>query len=173
MLYSMSSSKRGEVRFNCGRRKSPRAAAGTGVVTEYGDMVQTGYVLSNASMLQTYLDLMDPDQGPKETLDAFRSTSIGPSAFSIYMGFDCEPEELGIQETTNFITTTTDMDQTFARWKTLEQQGVACSPGYDVSDPDFRLRVLPGSLCHAPYGDPWYLVLPISITTPNTAMPKA
>ena len=152
----------GEVRFNCGAKKiTTKGGRVTGVTTEQGDTVQTRYVLSNASMLQTYLDLMDPDQVPRETLDGFRSTSIGPSAFSIYMGFDCEPEDLGIQETTNFITTTTDMDKAFARWKTMEQQGVALFTCYDVSDPDFS----PPGTCQAAfvslqYGEPWSLVPP-------------
>ena len=152
----------GEARFNCGAQKIITSGGRvTGVETEQGDTVKTRYVLSNASMLQTYLDLMDSHDVPKETLEGFRSTSIGPSAFSIYMGFDCEPGEIGIEETTNFITTTTDMDEAFARWKTLEQQGVALLTCYDVSDPDFS----PPGTCQAAfvtlqYGDPWYLVPP-------------
>ena len=139
----------GEARFNCGAQKIITSGGKvTGVKTEQGDTVQTRSVLSNASMLQTYLDLMDPEQVPKETLESFRSTSIGPSAFSIYLGFDCEPDEIGIQETTNFIAITTDMDEAFARWKTLEQQGVALLTCYAEGMMGLAEKVFPGIRGH-------------------------
>ena len=155
-------SQGGEARFNCGARKIlTKGGKVAGVATEHGDRVRTGYVLSNAGTIQTYLDLMDRDQVPEDTWEGFRGTTIGPSAFSIYMGFDCEPEDIGIQEATNFITTTTDMDQAFSRWKTMEPQGVALLSCYDVPDPDFS----PPGTCQAAfvtlqYGDPWFLVPP-------------
>ena len=152
----------GEARFSCGARKIMTANGRVmGVVTEHGDAVETSRVLSNASVLETYLNLMDPDQVPAGTLEAYRSRTLGPSAFTLYMGFDCEPGELGISETTNFITTTDDMDKTFAQWKTMERQGVGLLTCYDVSDPDFS----PPGTCQAAfvnlqYADPWYLVPP-------------
>ncbi|HOX00317.1 MAG TPA: NAD(P)/FAD-dependent oxidoreductase, partial [Deltaproteobacteria bacterium] len=97
----------GEARFSCGARKIMTANGRvTGVVTEHGDAVETSRVLSNASVLETYLNLMDPDQVPAGTLEAYRSRTLGPSAFTLYMGFDCEPGELGISEITNDTATT-------------------------------------------------------------------
>ncbi|HNY64268.1 MAG TPA: NAD(P)/FAD-dependent oxidoreductase [Deltaproteobacteria bacterium] len=152
----------GEARFSCGAAQIGTSGGRvTSVTTEHGDTVETQYVLSNASVLETYLNLMDPGQVPPGALDSYRSSTIGPSAFTLYMGFDCEPGELGIDETTNFITTTDDMDKTFAQWKTMEQQGVGLLTCYDVSDPDFS----PAGTCQAAfvnlqYADPWYLVPP-------------
>lgn len=152
----------GEARFNCGAQKIDISNAGiTGVTTEHGDTVSTRCVLSNASVLETYLNLMDPDQMPRDALEAYRSSTIGPSAFTIYMGFDCEPEQLGIKETTNFITTTTDMDKAFSLWKTLEQQEVALFTCYDVSDPEFSPKgASQAAFVALQYADPWYLVPP-------------
>lgn len=152
----------GEARFSCGAQKILTAnGAVTGVTTEHGDTVETRRVLSNASVIETYVNLMDPDQVPAEALEAYKSRNVGPSAFTLYMGLDCEPGELGITETTNFITTTDDMDKTFAQWKTMEPQGVGLLTCYDVSDPDFS----PPGTCQAAfvnlqYAEPWYLVPP-------------
>ncbi|HQI01906.1 MAG TPA: NAD(P)/FAD-dependent oxidoreductase [Deltaproteobacteria bacterium] len=152
----------GEARLCCGaERIVTKNGKVAGVTTEHGDTVNTRYVLSNASMLQTYLDLIDPGEVPAGVIERFRSTDISPSAFTIYMGFDCEPGEIGIHETSNFITNTLDMDEAFSKWKTLEQAGVGMLSCYDVADPDFS----PAGTCQAAYvtllyGDPWYTVPP-------------
>ena len=152
----------GEVRFNCAAKKIVvEGGAIKGVITEQGDRVDTGHVVSNASTIHTYIDLIDRGEIPATELDAFKSHSIGPSAFTLYMGLDCEPEEVGIYETTNFITTTVDSDRAFSLWRTMEQQGWALLTCYDVSDPDFS----PPGTCQAAlvalqYGDPWYAVSP-------------
>jgi len=150
----------GEARFNCAARKIQVANGKIkGVLTEQEDLLETGIVVSNASTIHTYIDLIDREQVPASELNAFRSHTIGPSAFTLYMGLDCEPQDVGIKETTNFITTTVDMERAFDRWKTMEQQGWALLTCYDVSDPDFS----PPGACQAAlvalqYGDPWYAV---------------
>jgi prolycopene isomerase len=152
----------GEVRFNCAAQKIiVEGGVVKGVITEQGDRVDAVYVVSNASTIQTYIDLIDRNEVPKSQLDTFRSSTIGPSAFTVYMGLDCEPGDIGIHETTNFLTTTTDMDRTFDLWKTMEPQGWALLTCYDVSDPDFS----PPGTCQAAlvalqYADPWYTVSP-------------
>mgnify|MGYP001193216026 FL=1 len=152
----------GEVRFNCAARKIVvDHGAVKGVVTEQGDRVDTAFVISNASTIHTYIDLVDRNDVPAGELEAFKSHTIGPSAFTLYMGLDCEPADVGIHETTNFITTTVDSDRAFSLWKTMEQQGWALLTCYDVSDPDFS----PPGTCQAAlvallYGDPWYAVSP-------------
>jgi prolycopene isomerase len=150
----------GEARFSCSAKKiMVKDGAVSGVITEYGDLVSSRYVVSNASTIQTYIDLIDRDEVPGSQLEEFRTSSIGPSAFTVYLGLDCEPAELGIRETTNFITTTTDADKAFSYWRTLEKQGWALLTCYDVCDPDFS----PPGTCQAAivmlqYADPWYAV---------------
>ena len=152
----------GDVRFNCGAKKIVvKDKKVCGVVTEDGDTISCDYVVSNASTLHTYIDLIDREQLPENQLDVLRSSTIGPSAFTVYTGLDCEPSDIGIKETTNFITTTLDYDSAFAKWKTLEQQGVSLLTCYDVSDPDFS----PAGTCQAAivalqYADPWYSIPP-------------
>ncbi|HVN70791.1 MAG TPA: NAD(P)/FAD-dependent oxidoreductase [Desulfomonilia bacterium] len=152
----------GEVRFNCGARKiAVKDGMVTGVLTEGGEEVSSGYVVSNASTIHTFIELIDREEVPASQLEMMKSCTIGPSAFTVYTGLDCEPAELGIRETTNFITTSLDMDKAFSLWKTMEKQGLALLTCYDVSDPDFS----PSGTCQAAivalqYADPWYAVPP-------------
>ncbi len=152
----------GEVRFNCAAKRIIVADSRVkGVITEDGDTISTDYVVSNASTLLTYIELIGREHIPAGQMEQFKSSTIGPAAFTVYAGLDCEPGEVGIQETTNFISTTTDMDGAFGKWKTLEQQGVSLLTCYDVSDPDFS----PPGTCQAAivalqYAEPWYSVPP-------------
>ncbi len=152
----------GEARFNCAVRKIiVENGAVKGVVTEDGERVDTRYVMSNASTIQTYIDLIDAAEVPDSQFEYFKSKTIGPSAFTVYLGFDCEPSEIGIRESSNFILTTTDMNRAFGLWKTLEPQEWALFTCYDVSDPEFS----PPGACQAAlvslqYAEPWYRVPP-------------
>ena len=56
----------GDVRFNCGASEILVAdGRTTGVVTETGDRIDTGHVVSNASTLTTYVDLIDKAHVPE------------------------------------------------------------------------------------------------------------
>jgi phytoene dehydrogenase-like protein len=152
----------GDVRFNCGAKKIVVTDGKVvGVMTEDGDTASCDYVVSNTSTLQTYIELIDREHVPAGQLEQFKSSTIGPSAFTLYTGLDCEPEELGIHDTTNFIGTTLDMDAAFELWKTMEPPAVSLLTCYDVDDPDFS----PPGTCQAAlvalqYADPWYSIPP-------------
>ncbi len=152
----------GEVRFNCGAQKILlKEGKIRGVRTEAGDEVGAAYVVSNASTLSTYLDLIGQENISGEALKNLGTKTIGPSAFTVFLGMDCGPGDLGIRETTNFIGTHFDADQEFARWRTLDPptfMGLSC---YNVSDPDFSP---PGTcivdLVQLQYVEPWLSVPP-------------
>ena len=152
----------GQVRFNCGAgRIVLEGGRVQGVITEDGESIRCENVISNASTLTTYLELIEPGQVPSEALKQYRSATIGPSAVTLYTGLDCDPAALGIRETTNFIATTLNMDEAFARWKTMEPQGVGLLTCYDVDDPGFS----PPGTCQVAivclqYADPWYAIPP-------------
>jgi phytoene dehydrogenase-like protein len=156
----------GEARFNCAaERILVEDGAVRGVITEHDERASCRYVVSNASTVQTYLELIGDDEVPAAALDSLRGASIGPSAFTLYLGFDCEPAELGVHDTTNFITTSTDPERAFELWRTLEHQGWALFSCFDVADPDFS----PPGTCQAAlvalqYADPWYAVSPRQYT---------
>ena len=152
----------GTVRFNCAaRRISAPGGKVKGVGTEDGEEISCTHVLSNASTLLTYTDMIGAENLPKESFRTFAGKTLGPSGFTVFLGFDCEPADLGISATTNFISRQPDPEVSFSCWRTLDApDGVALSC-YDVSDPDFSP---PGS-CQAAlvtlqYAEPWLSLPP-------------
>jgi prolycopene isomerase len=153
----------GQVRFNCGaERIIVRDGAVRGVVTEHGEEISARYVLSNASPITTYLELIGRDQSPPEVLDELKGAVYSTSFFTIFAGLRCEPGAVGIKEATNFICTTTDFDRDFALSKVLacDENSIIMSC-YDVSDPGFS----PPGTCQCAivgmkYAEPWLQVPP-------------
>ena len=154
----------GTVRFNCGAKKIiVEDGAVKGVITEDGDHIPANHVISNASQVSTYVQLIDPENVPNETLREMRGRTLSPSAFVMFVGFDCEASQLGITDSTTFLMANTDItDRNLDRMQRLdiddELMVLSC---YDVADPDFS----PPGTCQAnivtlKYGDPWLRVPP-------------
>jgi len=99
----------GDVRFNCAAKKIlTKDGSVFGVVLESGETIECSSVISNASPLLTYNEMLDVDSPPASVLQDFKSRRMGVSAFCIYLGLDCSPDELGITTASTFIMTTTD-----------------------------------------------------------------
>ena len=154
----------GEVRFNCGaERIEVRQGRVRAVVTENGDEITTRQVVANLSPVAVYTQLIDPAHVPGQALTEMRGRNLSTSAFTLYIGFDCEPADLGITESTNFLMASTDIsDGLLDRMQRLditdELMVLSC---YDVSDPDFS----PAGACQAnvvtlKYGEPWLRIAP-------------
>ncbi len=94
----------GTARFNCaGKRIDVENGRVRGVTTEEGERIPTHHIVSNASKIRTYVDMIDEAEIPPQIMTTMRGQKIAVSAFSIYMGLDCEPEECGITESTTFV----------------------------------------------------------------------
>ncbi len=147
----------GEVRFNCGVRKILVENNRTkGVVTDQGDEISTQRIVSNAGSYSTYVDLIDREHVPEERWRELGARTIGTSAVTVFLGMDAEPEDLGIRETTNFITETTDNDLAFATFKTLDSPKAMLFTCYDVDDPDFSPKgACQGAIVALAYSEPW------------------
>jgi len=152
----------GRVRFNCGAR---RIVVSDGkvraVVTEGGEEITARHVVCNASPLTAYSQLIDPQHVPAEINREMGGRRLSTSAFTLYVGFDVEPEDLGITEATNFLMASTDIsDGIAARMHRLDiTDELIVLSCYDVSDPDFS----PPGTCQAnvvtlKYGEPWLRV---------------
>ncbi|MEA2102181.1 MAG: NAD(P)/FAD-dependent oxidoreductase [Thermodesulfobacteriota bacterium] len=152
----------GDVRFNCGVKKIVIADNKVrSVITEDGDEISTQYVVSNAGPVPTFIDMIGPENCPAEQLKKLGARTIGPSAFTIYMGLDRDPADLGIDVTTNFICSNSNMEQGYAKWHTLDKPEYSLLSCYDIDDPDCSP---PGacqcSLVNLVYGDPWLAMDP-------------
>jgi prolycopene isomerase len=154
----------GTVRFNCGVKKIVvEKGAVRGVVTERGDHIAAKYVVSNASPVSAYVQLIDPEKVPGEALREMGGRSLSPSGFVMFIGCDCEPDTLGITEATNFLLDDTDFtDSIFSQMRQLDIGGqllvLSC---YDVAYPDFS----PPGTCQLnvvtlKYGEPWLRIPP-------------
>ena len=150
----------GEVRFNCEVKKiEVKNGRVLGVITEEGEKIVASHVVSNASTVRTYIDMMDPENIPESQLKAFRAMTIGPSAFTVYLGLDCAPGEIGIREAATFITTEIDADKAAASFKTLDRQEWCMLSCYNECGAAFA----PAGTCQVAivtlqYGEPWYTV---------------
>jgi len=152
----------GHPRFNCGAKKiiiSDNRVRG--VVTETGEEITCDYVVSNASIITTYVEMVGEEHIPDDKLRMLGSRSVGPSGFAVYCGLDCEPQDLGIDVSTQFICLNTDIERQFAAWRTFdtpEMCGMSC---YDVADPDFSP---PGAcqvaLINLQFADHWLTIPP-------------
>ena len=151
----------GTARFSCGARRILVSEGKVrAVVTEHGDEIETPYVISNASLLTTYLDMVGPENLPPEAFAEFRPRSVGPSAITAYCGLDCEPSDLGIEVSSTFLSTTHDMRFMGGTMRNFDPPEGTMMTCYDVADPSFS----PPGCCHITliclsYADHW-LALP-------------
>lgn len=154
----------GTARFNCGARQIlTKGDAVHGVLTDQGDVVETDYIVANISPVVVYGQMIGEEQIPEKTVTETKSRQLSTSAFTMFLGFDCEPETLAIHESTNFLMMDTDMGiRNHDRMRRLyidnELMVLSC---YDVSDPEFS----PQGTCQAnivtlKYTEPWLRLPP-------------
>ena len=154
----------GTARFNCGAKKIiARDGQVKGVVTDNDEKYSTEFVVSNASQISTYTRLLAPEHVSRDTMLEMKGRNLSSSAFTMFIGFDCEPEQLGIAESTNFLMTSSDISDTILdRMQRLDiQDELMVLSCYDIADPEFS----PPGTCQAnvvtlKYGEPWLRIPP-------------
>lgn len=152
----------GEARFNCGVEKIlTEQGRVKGVRLETGETVSCRAVVSNASPILTFNELLDCDQPPLAIQQDFKSRRMGTSAFVIYLGLDCTPEELGVDVASSFVSTTEDWELVADRMNSLEAPLGGMLTCYNFEDvdaaPKGKSQVV---LVCLQYGDVWKDVPP-------------
>mgnify|MGYP002639697610 FL=1 len=155
----------GTARFQCGAKKIVvEDGVVKGVITDDGELIPARFVVSNASQVSTYTQLMDRDHVEEKALREMRGRSLSPSAFTLFAGFDCDPQDMGITETTTFFLDNRHFDdRVLTRMREIDMgDQLMVMSCYDVADPDFS----PPGTCQAnivtlKYGEPW-LSIPTS-----------
>jgi phytoene dehydrogenase-like protein len=154
----------GTAHFNCAAtRVLMEEGRVQGVVTEHGDTIRAKYLVSNVSPVATYLQLIGAEQVPEGALTEMRGRSLGPSAFVMFMGFDCEPGELGIQHSTSFIMSHTDIEERpyEEMWQVESGPELMVLSCYDIADPEFSPEgACQASLVTLKFGEPWLRIPP-------------
>jgi prolycopene isomerase len=87
--------------------------------------------------------------------------TVGTSFVTLFMGLDCDPGELGIEQTTNFILADMDAERAYRKTWTLDTPEYTLLTCYDVDDPEFS----PEGACQVSvvalaYADPWTSIPP-------------
>ncbi len=157
----------GDVRFNCAADKiltttnTDHTSEVKAVRTEHGEVLSCKAVISNASSVLTYNELLDTGQPPVSVQQDFKSREIGTSAFVLYLGLDCTPQTLGITSASNFICSTMDEELMHEQMNKLEPPVATMLTCYNFDDPSFapegKSQV---SLLCLQYGELWNDVPP-------------
>ncbi len=153
----------GDIRFNCGAEKilveDDRVK---GVVTEHGDTFTSQNIISNISPIRTFVDMMDNAVIPESTITDMKNTKPSISAFTLYIGLDCTPEELGFTESMNVFYSHGDTSKGFEASRRLDTHEdffiLSC---YTIDE----AGVTPDGCCQIAaiclkYGDPWMQLPP-------------
>ena len=132
----------GEVRFNCAvdkiiTQQNNDQQEIQAIRTEHGDIIQCKQVISNASSVITYGDLLDTPSIPKDVQEDFKSREIGTSAFCLYLGLDKTPAELGIKNASTFLSSTIDEELMYQTMSTMNEPVATMLTCYNVDDPSF------------------------------------
>ncbi len=152
----------GEARFNCGAEKILTEAGRVRAVRlETGEVVGTDIVVSNASPLITYNELLDLERPPESVREDFKSRRMGLSAVCLYLGLDATPEELGITTASTFVISTLDKEIREERLYTLDAPEWGMVTCYNFIDDELAP---PGksvvTLVALQYGQAWDHVAP-------------
>lgn len=153
----------GEIRYNCSvKRILVDHGQVTGVVTENDEMIETSYVVSNASSIDTYVEMIGSENVPEEQMKKLGQSTVGPSIFVIYTGLDCMPDELGINEATNFICSTSDMEEQFRCASVTDlKKDTLLLTNYDAMGAEFTLLgISQAAICAIKYAEPWMSISP-------------
>jgi len=154
----------GTIRFSNGVRKiMVKDGAVQGVITEKGEEITSRIVISNASKISTFVDMMEPEDVPAEVTKEMRQISIAQGAVVLYMGLDCPPETVGIKESTNFVFGTDDYNRAYQQMKNLEitNEDMLLMSCYNLVDPGFSPEgTSQVAVVTLKYGDTWLQVPP-------------
>lgn len=147
----------GTFRFNCGVERILTAnGIVSGVQLEGGETIACRAVISNASPTITFHELLGLEKLPPDVEQDFKSRRMGTSAFAIYMGLDCTPQELGITVPSTFIYSTMDEDRIHDSMEVMESPVGGMLTCYNLDDPS---AAPPGKsqvvLVCLQYGDMW------------------
>ncbi len=152
----------GEVRMGCGvstiRVRGGRVA---GVVTDEGEELLAGTVVSNADPVTTCREMIGADHLPDRFWRGLRASEPGPSSFNVYLGLARSPAELGIEDHETFVNASTDLDEHWRRMRSLDAPLVLVMSCYNLCLPEISP---PGTsvvtLTTLMYGEPWHDVDP-------------
>jgi phytoene dehydrogenase-like protein len=112
----------GELRLGCGvERVLTEGGRATGVITDQGEEIRAGAVISNLDPSSTCRDLIGVDRVPEAYWHKLQPCSVGPSSFNVYMGLARTPEALGLTEHEVFVNSNIDIESQYIECRDLPE----------------------------------------------------
>lgn len=147
----------GQVKFNTGADKIITENKQVKAVrTEHGETYSCRSVISNASAMHTYNELLDTARPPEQAAADMKSRRLGTSAFVLYIGLDCPPEAIGVTAASTFIIDDRDEEIACLKMNSLAPPSHTMLTCYNLEDSSFAP---PGksnlSVLCLQYGAPW------------------
>jgi phytoene dehydrogenase-like protein len=108
-----------------------------GVVTSKGERIATKHVVANASPTLVYNRLIQPQSAVPDV--AYRETQAhvnGVAGFTVYLGLDASPQELGLKEYSYLIYANMDTPALYETFKTLDTPKAQASACLNNAIPD-------------------------------------
>jgi phytoene dehydrogenase-like protein len=156
----------GEVRFNAlVNRILVKNGRVSGVELLNGDVYRCKAVISNVNPICTTMKMLPQDDISDDYKRRIYASEIGPSAFSVYLGLNADPEELGLTAHETFIHVDDDLDSAFASFTKLEPPNYMVAACYNhvdenISPPGTTQLVLTalqlGKIWHSVSPDQYY-----------------
>lgn len=84
-----------------------------GVIDQNGKTHYANDIISNISPIETYAGLCKTGDVPQQARNYLKSYTVGISAFTIFMGLDCPPEDIGFTDSFNLIYDTLNPNEDF------------------------------------------------------------
>ncbi|MCT4542331.1 MAG: NAD(P)/FAD-dependent oxidoreductase [Vallitalea sp.] len=153
----------GEIKFNCGvKRIILENNKAVGVIDDNGAEYKCKKIISNISPINTYYNLLDSSEIPIQAKEYLKGYTIGISAFSLFIGLDCTPSEVGFTDSFNLIYDDLDVNEEFKYSHTLLPEfDPLVATCYTIDDPKVSP---PGTTVVSAgvlkYGDPWMELSP-------------
>ena len=92
-----------------------------GIETSKGDQIKTNHVIANISPTLLYNKLIHPKtEVPEIAYKDINARVQGLSTFTVYMGLDAPPEELGLKEYSYFIMENMNTEDIYESWGKLQ-----------------------------------------------------
>lgn len=127
----------GQVQFNTGAEKILTDKGQVKAVqTEHGDIFSCEHIVSNISPHHTFNELLDVPT-PTQVSEDMKSRRQGTSAFVLYLGLDCTPEEIGVTAASNFIIDDRDEKVAFETMQGIIDPTHTMLTCYNHDDPSF------------------------------------
>ncbi len=147
----------GTARMNCGVQEIvTEKGRVTGVITEEGDQLQAGWIVSNADPVTTCRDLIGPGKVSRDFFNRLQSSEVAASTVNVYLGVACPHQDLGLEEHEIFINADYDLDRHHERMRIVAPPEAIAVTCYNVIYPEISP---PGTcivvLTALAYGEPW------------------